>query len=895
MTRPVQSAQAAKHLRTRRTLLRRLLQTILPFCFFAPLHAQTPLPTSNATLDFGNVIAGEPSVQWFKIAQASPSLTVSTTPGSAFAAILAEDVGFGHGQPSSAAFSASFTSTCFNCWLGIQFLPPTTGTQTGTLTIAFPNTSSPYLLTLNGTGSPATGILLTPVAQDFGTIDVNSSSAAVLFTLTNLISSGSSITVASPSIGGDFVLSSVAGGGAPCGGSLAYSASCSIAISFMPRAIGSRAGSLTLHTSNGNVSAALTGTALPDTGLALSPSSLVFNTVPGLAATQQTISLTNTSGAPEQIGALAISGANFAASTNCAMLSPSATCSILVTFASTAAPAAANLSIPLTSVNGTTTITVPLTGAYTSDEAGLQILPSDPQYGPQSADTLGPPRQFAITNLSAKYAALTLDLPRQFVLNSPPCATLAPNASCNFSLNFVPLTNGYITGTLFAHATPADGSAALNGIAYVEGYGMATSTLAITGPLQPASVLNFGQLASGQSAQRNLTLTNTSLSAPLTIRRVTSPWPFLATTTCGTTLVPAQTCSISITYAPSNQVAANASPPPATADANLLTIESDSASSPDLINLTGSSTPIVVASPSNAASQAIISLSTSSLAFAGTLPGVTSPAQTITLTNTGTATLEISTIQSSTPDFIVSTSCSIVLAGTSCPVNISFTPQAAAGVSTRIGSIEISSNASVPLELISLIGTVTAISPAPSFALTVNGAATASATVKSGSVATYSLAITPLNGFSGTVALTCTPIAPAAYATCSVAPSSIALAASAQTATATITTVATMGSNSSPAQPASTFPATIFLSLILPATFLPHRGRTAHHHNRRHILWALFASITLISALACGGNQITPIPNRDAAPGNYQYQVTATSTAAGNALTQTVTLNLTVQ
>jgi hypothetical protein len=999
MSPPVRHAPAANHPCSQLSAanpIRRLLQTILPVLFFCavllPLRAQN-LPASNITLNFGNVIAGVPSVQWFKVAQAYPSLTVSTTPGSAFGVILIEDIGFGHGQPPSAAFSFTFTGSCFNCWLGVQFIPHSSGPQTATLTIPFPNTFTPYVLTLNGEGTPSTGLLLTPVAQDFGAIAVNSSSSPALFTLTNLVASGNSVTVAAPSVTGDFVLSTSPGGGATCAGPLAYTASCFVAISFAPTSTGLHTGSLTVQSSSGTASAALTGVGVADPGVALNPSALVFNAVPGLAATQQSITLTNTTSSPEQIGQPSVSAAGFIALTNCATLAPAASCSVAVTFTPATAPATAILRIPVTSLNGSATLTASLTGAYTINNGGLEITPADPQYSPQPGGVLSPSRQFTVTNLTAKYAALTFDLPRQFVFTGLPCATLAPNASCTFFLSFLPLTNADITGTIFAHATPADGSAILNGTAYVEGYGLATGDLSISGPLQPGAVLNFGQLASGKSAQRTITLTNSSTAAPLTIRRITSLWPFLATNTCGTTLAPAANCTVTLTYTPSNQVTAAANPPPTTTDTHLLVIESDSASSPDLINLTGNSTPVIVVSPSNAAAQPILSLSTSSLTFVSTTPGATSPTQTVLLTNIGAASLNLSGILSSTPDFAVANNCSTVAPGASCTLAVSFTPQNSSIPSTRVGAVEISSNASTPLEFISLIGTAAPAGSAPlasspaalafgsvlvgasstlslqltnpgtaaatslayattgdymvasgtcpspanalsagatctlqitftptltglrtgtlwiassatsppltvpltgtgylagSFALTVDGAATASATVKAGSSATYALGLTPLNNFTGSVSLACRPIAPAVNATCIVSPSSVTLAGSMQTAVATITTVTATGRSPAPALRGRELTGAAILCLIVPAIFLPVKSRTT---RRRNVLWVLAASLALVSASACGGSHVIPIPNRDAAPGNYQYQVTATS----GAISQAVTLNLIVQ
>jgi hypothetical protein len=940
-------------------------------------------PTNNGTLNFGDVITGQPSIQWYKVAQAYPSLSASIPSAAAYTATLVEDLGFGHGQPPATAFTSNFTGSCFNCWLGLRFLPSAAGLQSSTLSIASSSAGNPYLLSLTGTGIPATGLLLTPVTQDFGPIAVNSSSPPILFTLSNLSPTGNPIAISAPSLTGDFALSPLHTGGAPCGGTVAYTASCFINVSFAPIATGPRSGTLTLQAGGTAITAALTGFGSTDPGLALNPSALIFNPIPGPAATQQTITLTNTTAAVEQIGPVSTSTPDFNASTTCATLAPAAACSILVRFFPTTAPTAATLTIPVTTNPGgaptLASFSAALTGSYTTQDTGLQILPGDTQYGPQSIGALSPARQFTINNLTAKSLSLSLDLPRQFVLTGAPCTALAPNASCTFSLGFLPLTNGDITGTVFAHAIPTDG------------YGIGSGVLAITGPLQPGSILNFGQLASGQTALRVLTLTNSSATAPLTIRRITSPWPFLSTSTCAATLVPSASCTVTLIYSPINQVSAAINPPPTTTDTVSLIIESDAASSPDLINLAGSSTPIVAASPSNAALQPILAASQNSLTFAATI-GATSSPQTVILSNTGTASLSISAIQS-TSDFALANTCSTLAPGATCTVTASFTPQNPTGPSTRSGAIEISSNASTPLEFVSLFGTIapamltvspasldfgtiligasstlslqlsnpgttaatllglivtgdysvsTGTCPTPgntllpgaactlqitftptqtgtrpatlsiansasilpltipltgigyaaaSFALTVDGAASASDTVKAGSSATYALAVTPLNAFTGTVTLACIPIAPAAYATCSIAPASVAVAASTQTAVATITTVTNLGQNSNPSAPTRLLSNAVALCLILPAIFFRIHARRA----LRSVLWTLIASIALVSDLACGGSKITPITDRNAPPGNYQYQVTATSTIAGAPVSQAVILNLTVQ
>jgi hypothetical protein len=669
----------------------------------------TPLlGTSSTTLAFGNVIVGQPSVLWSKISQPFSTLTASTS-SSNFTAILVEDIGYGHGQPASNAFTGTFTGSCTNCWLGVQFIPTNSTPQTATLTLTSTASGTPSPFTLTGTGVSSSGLFLTPVSEDFGPVPVNSVSAPTLFTLTN--ETTATITLPAPTTIGDFSISQAATGGAACTGALAPTASCLVLISFSPTAIGQRTGALILQP---GLSAALSGYGSPNVGLTLSPTALVFNNVPGSSSIQQIITLTNSGSATLQIATPTTATSAFAASTSCTVLAPAATCTITVNFTPTNADLIDTLQIPVTnSVTGATSYTVPLSGAYTTEDAGLQIIPNQTEYGPTTTSTLGETRQFTINNLTAKSLTLDLALPRQFVLSGAPCSGLAPNASCNFAVTFLPLTNGDITGTLFAQATPTDGSATLNGLGYVEGYGTGSGSLGVTGNLIPNDpVLNFGQVSSGQSATQTLTLTNTSSTEPITVRRITSEWPFLVTAhTCGATLAPAQSCSVTLAYTPLNELPTGTSSPVATADAGSLVIESDALTSPDVIDLAGSAAPVLVASPANTAPLVSYTASQSSLAFALTQVGNESAPQTVTLSNTGTTTIHVTAFQT-TSDFTVQSNCSAILPGASCVIYVSFTPQASTDmtggfITTRISALEVSSDASTALDFISLLGTAT--------------------------------------------------------------------------------------------------------------------------------------------------------------------------------------------
>ncbi len=1055
------------------------------------------LTTPNNSLTFGNVLVGQPAIQWYKITSPFATLT-ATTSSPDYKAVLIEDIGYGHGDPPTSAFATTFTGPCTNCWLGVQFTPSTIGPETATLTLTSITSGTPAPFSLTGTGQALSGLVLTPVTQDFGSVPVHSTSAPILFTLTNL--TAAPVSLSTPTTTGDFSFASEASaptGGPACNGPLAPNASCFINVNFAPSTTGPTIGALTVPTTNFPINATLSGFGNPDPGLALDPTVLIFNNVPGQTATQQTITVTNTGSATLQIATPTTATTNFAQTTTCTTLPPTATCNITVTFTPAADLTTDTLRIPVTSsLTGPTTYTVPLTGNYTTEDSGLQVLPNQASYGPTPTETLGGTRQFTINNLTGKSLTLDVALPRQFVLSGPPCAALAPNASCQFAVSFLPLTNGDITGTLFAQATPTDGSATLNGLGYVEGYGTGSSTLAITGNLVPGqSVLNFGQVSSGQSTTQTLTLTNNA-TAPLTVRRITSEWPFLVTaTTCGTTLSTTQSCTVTLAYTPLNQTASGSPASPPTTNTGTLVIESDALSGPDYIDLTGTVAPVSVATPSNTAPLVSYTASQSSLTFATTQVGNAAQPQTIVLANTGTVPIHITGLQT-TPDFAVQSNCATVLPSASCIVIVTFTPQPTADptATTRISALEITSDSSTALDFISLLGTATPspltiapialdfgtvqlgatstlplqitntsttpatfnsisttgdytatgtcptpgdplapattcteqitftptqtgprtgtvsiatslstlpinapltgigiqshlqitpsalefgsiaigasanlnltlanIGSAPvtnlslnltgdyaltvpctattlapnatctatitftptalgqragtltitssdpnsptlvpltgtgvpngSFLLTVNGGATASATVASEAPATYNLQLTPQNNYNGDVVLNCTPITPGQYATCSLLPSSITLSGASQNAIATINTITTINLSATAQNTHTGLNKTLLCLLPTSLLFFWSTFRRKRTHRTRNLFCVLLLTLTTLWPSGCGSGGDPNI--RTTPPGTYQYQVTASSTT-GVQLTQTVTLNLTV-
>jgi len=189
--------------------------------------AQGILPANNGTLNLGQTLAGVPVVAWYKVQEPLTSLTAAAS-GAGFGVALVTDTGNGHGTLPAADFVQSVTANCNNCWLGVQFYSQTVGAESGSLTLTWSGSGSPETVALAAQALSTTGVLVSPAAQDFGSVAVHSSTAPVTFVVTNLLASLAAVTVESVNVSGDFVL---AAGGAGCDGSIAATAACVVGVS----------------------------------------------------------------------------------------------------------------------------------------------------------------------------------------------------------------------------------------------------------------------------------------------------------------------------------------------------------------------------------------------------------------------------------------------------------------------------------------------------------------------------------------------------------------------------------------------------------------------------------------------------------------------------------------
>jgi len=201
--------------------------------------------------------------------------------------------------------------------------------------------------------------------------------------------------------------------------------------------------------------------------------------------------------------------------------------------------------------------------------------------------------------------------------------------------------------------------------------------------------LSFGSQSVGTvSAPKTFTLTNNG-SAALEISNVavvgkyTQVIPdYSQSNTCGTSLGAGSSCTVTVEFTP--QI-------PGSIVGSIAIVNSESDTSPLIVSLSGTG----LAAP-------LVSLNPTSLTFPDQPVGTSSTPQPLTLTNTGSATLNLDSIVAS-GDFSETNTCgSSVTVGGSCTISVTFTPTA---VGLRTGSLVLTDNASDSPQTVSLSGT----------------------------------------------------------------------------------------------------------------------------------------------------------------------------------------------
>ncbi|MGA2350931.1 MAG: choice-of-anchor D domain-containing protein [Terracidiphilus sp.] len=641
------------------------------------------------------------------------------------------------------------------CTVSVIFSPTAAGAASATLTFTDNAASSPQTVSLIGTGAalPAVSATISPTSLIFPSTSAGSASAVQTVTFTNT----GSTALASLQAVLTGTNASLFKGASGCSGSLAAGSSCIMNYTFNPNAAGSFSATLSVDSSTSGyttLSIPLSGVAVAAPAASFSPTSLTFpSTAVGSSAATQSFTLTNTGGAALALTSIVTAGTNpssFIQNNNCGTINAGASCVITVTFKPAAAGAlSATLSFTDNAANSPQAVT--LSGTGTAAPA-VTLTPSSLTFASTNVGATAATQAVTLKNTGT--ATLTLSgisissansiagaTPAASFTQTNTCAaTLAAGASCVITVAFKPASAGALTAALsIADNVPGTATGSTSSIQTVALSGTGVGVPAVT--LSPIS-LAFPSTGVGASSNPQfVTLTNTGTGA-LTISSIsvigTNASAFTQTNACGSSLAVSAACTIAVTFKPATAGTLAAS----------LSITDNAPST-----AAATSTQNVALSGAGVLLLPAATLSVSSLSFPITAVSTAnlsnySPAQTITLTNTGTAPLTISSIKlgGSNPTFFnqMNNCPGSLPASAACTALVRFaSTTSGAGTATLV----FTDNASSATQSVSLSG-----SAAPAPAITISSTALSFGSVTSGTASaaqavtlTNTSSTTPLN------------------------------------------------------------------------------------------------------------------------------------------------------
>jgi hypothetical protein len=496
---------------------------------------------------------------------------------------------------------------------------------------------------------------------------------------------------------GDFAQTNTCTLGAP---GLAAGANCTISVTFRPPAMGARSASLAIGSSdptNPTLYVTLTGTGIAPVA-SVSPAALAFaNQGVTTISAAQTVTLTNSGTAALTINSIAtnlpdfvIQPATTCGATLAAPVAPatSTTCTISVAFQPTTTGLRSGLLTIANSDPAHPALTVSLSGTGVVPIAA--VAPPSLTFPLQVMNTLSTAQTVVLSNtggwpLTIASIAITGANPGDYAISANTCpilgAGLAAAANCSIAITFTPTAAGTRTAAL----TITDNSNSVPGS--VQSVGLTGSATGVA--VSPAALVFANQLVGTASATRAVTVNNVNTVA-LTIVSVTvtgaNPGDFVLNNGCGARLNPGRNCTVRVSF----------SPAAAGARAGVLTIATSDPFSPALVALSGTGiAPINTVAPA-------------SLAFSGPM-NVTTAAQPVTVTNTGTAPLTISSIAlggANANQFAQTNNCTATLAvGAGCTINVTFRPTAAAPL-TKTASLAVNVAAPATSQSVTLTGAI---------------------------------------------------------------------------------------------------------------------------------------------------------------------------------------------
>ncbi len=382
----------------------------------------------------------------------------------------------------------------------------------------------------------APGLTVNPTMLSFPSEAVGTLSAAMGVTVTN--SGNAALTVSSVTATGDFTQTNGCTMAA-----IAPGATCTVMVSFLPSATGSRTGVLTVYGNapGGQAIVSLIGTGTAAAAVVLTPTALTFpTTAVGLKSAVQNVTVSNAGTGTASLTSEGVSG-DFAITQNTcgSSLAAKTGCTISIVFGPTVKGAGTG-ALTVVDSAGTQTATLGGTGVSPATDT---ISPTSLSFAAQVLNTASAAQQVTMTNSGGVVLSLISAqiVSGDFTVVNGCGNSLTGPASCAFSVAFVPKKLGAQTGVLQISDEFQTQVVMLNGT------GVAPAGVSLT----PVGGVSFGATAVGStSASQAVTLTNNG-GVALSLSGVTVMGEFgVATNGCGGMVAVGASCSVGVVFSP---------------------------------------------------------------------------------------------------------------------------------------------------------------------------------------------------------------------------------------------------------------------------------------------------------------------------------------------------------
>ncbi|MFJ6212207.1 choice-of-anchor D domain-containing protein [Streptomyces sp. NPDC092296] len=452
----------------------------------------------------------------------------------------------------------------------------------------------------------------------------------------------------------------------------------------------------------------------PAEGVTATPGALNFGSVAtGATSAAQTVTVANPTASAATVSAITTSG-DFTQTNTCgSSIAAHGSCTVGVTFKPTATGARSG---SLTVTAGGITNTVSLSGSGTAPGPVLNTSPAALSFAGTVVGSSAAAQTVTVTNSGTTSATVSKVAVTGDFSQTDNCSAIPVGGSCAVSVAFKPTAGGSRTGTLTvtSDANNSPTTVALTGSGIDSSTDIAAgrpaSASSSSSPYVPANLTDGDASTYWESANGSFPQwAQVDLGQSYSVGKVVLKLPPATAWATRTQTLSVQGSTDGSNFATLVGSAGYTFDP--NANQNTVAIPFNAATARYLrVNITANtgwsagqlSDFEVFPSGGGSSTAATLSAGPSALTFAGQALNTTSGAQTVTVTNTGTAAAAISSIATS-GDFSQTNTCGTsIAAGASCTVGVKFTPTAAG---TRTGTLTISSNASNSPTTVALTGT----------------------------------------------------------------------------------------------------------------------------------------------------------------------------------------------